>query len=159
MPDVSTNNPSTTPASAVTPSIKPDPDSAAIPSASGAAASSIASRSVTPTRGAPRGGRAGRFLPRAIRRSAVDREAIANQEISKIEDQEKQEARLKRAIRGGRGGGRRARGGPVNFGAIVRGGGGGFGSGIQASTGSRSKFDPFDPLKLGATWTVTLTIY
>lgn len=134
MPDASAGESSTTSANAV---VKPDPDP--VPSAS-SAAQSISSRSVTPTRGPVRGGRGGRFLPRAIRRSAVDREAIANQEISKVEDQEKQEARLKRAVRGGRGGGRRARGGPVNFGAIIRGGGGGFGSGIQASTGSRSKF-------------------
>lgn len=132
MPDASAGEPSTSSANAI---VKPDPDPT--PSTS-SATPSIASRSATPTRGAARGARGGRFLPRAIRRSAVDREAIANQEISKVEDQEKQEARLKRAVRGGRGGGRRARGGPVNFGAIIRGGGGGFGSGIQASTGSRS---------------------
>lgn len=121
----------------VTPT-KTDPDAA--PSiATASASTSSAARSVTPTRGAARGGRGGRFLPRAIRRSALDREAIANQEISKVEDQEKQDARLKRALRGGRGGGRRARGGPVNFGAIIRGSGGGFGSGIQASTGGRSE--------------------
>lgn len=139
MPDASAGEPSSTSTNAA-PSIKPDPDST--PNTS-SAPQSISSRSVTPTRGAAPRGRVGRFLPRAIRRSAIDREAIANQEISKVEDQEKQEARLKRAVRGGRGGGRRARGGPVNFGAIIRGGGGGFGSGIQASTASRSKPSPF----------------
>lgn len=85
---------------------------------------------------AARGARAGgRFMPRAIRRSQLDREAIAAQEVAKVEDKATLDARLKRGGRGGRGGARRARGGPAigGFDRVIRGGQGGFGSGIQAS--------------------------
>ncbi|PSR81224.1 RNA polymerase III RPC4-domain-containing protein [Coniella lustricola] len=97
----------------------------------------LASRAATPTRGvSARGGAAaGRFLPRAIRRSQLDRETIAAQETAKQETKAAADARLQRAVRGGRGGGRRARGGPpTGFDRVIRGGAGGFGSTIQAST-------------------------
>lgn len=101
---------------------------------------SAAARTTT----AVRGGRAGgRFMPRAIRRSQLDREAIAAQETAKVEDKATLDARLKRATRGGRGGGRRARGGPpASFDRIIRGGSGGFGSGIQSTGTSRSFLPP-----------------
>lgn len=105
---------------------------------------SLASRAA-PARGGPsstsaRGGAAaGRFLPRAIRRSQLDRETIAAQETAKQETKAAVDARLQRAGRGGRGGGRRARGGPPSgFDRIIRGGAGGFGSTIQASTSRES---------------------
>lgn len=94
-------------------------------------------RAATAARGARAGGR---FMPRAIRRSQLDREAIAAQEVAKVEDKATLDARLKRATRGGRGGGRRARGGPpASFDRVIRGGAGGFGSGIQSS-GTRESF-------------------
>lgn len=96
----------------------------------------VAARAMAAVRGSRAGGR---FMPRAIRRSQLDREAIAAQEVAKVEDKATLDARLKRATRGGRGGGRRARGGPpASFDRIIRGGAGGFGSGIQSSGTGRS---------------------
>ncbi|KAF3770734.1 hypothetical protein M406DRAFT_326157 [Cryphonectria parasitica EP155] len=90
----------------------------------------------TPARASARGAAAsGRFLPRAIRRSQLDRDTIAAKESAKQETKAAVDARLQRAARGGRGGGRRARGGPpAGFDRIIRGGTGGFGSTIQASS-------------------------
>lgn len=114
------------------------------PSTTPSTPASLASRAA-PARGGPsstsaRGGAAaGRFLPRAIRRSQLDRETIAAQETAKQETKAAVDARLQRAARGGRGGGRRARGGPpTGFDRIIRGGAGGFGSTIQASSNRES---------------------
>ncbi|ROW02705.1 hypothetical protein VSDG_01686 [Cytospora chrysosperma] len=114
----------------------PQPDSTPGPST----ARPVVSR---PT--AARAGAAGaaKFLPRAVRRSQLDREAIAQKESQKQEDRAAQEARLRRGGRG-RGGGRRARGGaPGGYqDRIIRGGAGGFASMIEAtaSRGSSSGF-------------------
>ncbi|CAN8095681.1 unnamed protein product [Discula destructiva] len=144
MPDAPPNEPPTETTSSKANPTAPAPSSHTATTVEPARSASPAARGAAPTRGGARGGRGGRFLPRAIRRSALDREAIASQEISKIEDQEKQNERLKKLGRGGRGGGRRARGGPVNFGAVIRGGGGGFGSGISASASAgRSGYSGF----------------
>lgn len=112
------------------------PNAASAPTAS----SSSSRPTPAPARGA--GTARGRFMPRAIRRSQVDRESIAAKETAKLEDKAAQDARLKRATRGGRGGGRRARGGAPGgfFDRVISAGAGGFGSGIQA-TGSRGKAD------------------
>lgn len=95
----------------------------------------------TPARAGAAG--AAKFLPRAVRRSQLDREAIAQKESQKQEDRAAQEARLRRGGRG-RGGGRRARGGaPGGYqDRIIRGGAGGFASMIEAtaSRGSSSGF-------------------
>lgn len=134
----------------------PLPTENATPAAEPSRSASPAVRGASSTRasaarGAPRGGR---FLPRAIRRSALDREAIARDVQLKMEDQERQNARLKMRGRGGRGG-RRARGGPVNFGAVIRGGGGGFGSNIVTATGGRGECFLTD----GALYSEFLTIF
>lgn len=71
-----------------------------------------------------------KFLPRAIRRSQETREAIAAQEAAKQESKAALDARQKRT---GRGGPRRARGGPPTHDRVIRGTSGGFGSDIQAS--------------------------
>lgn len=93
------------------------------------------SRSSTPRPSTTTRGPGGpKFVPRAIRRSQLSREAIAAQEVAKQEDKAALDARLKRTGRGGRGGPRRARGGPpTTFDRVIRGGAGGFGSDIQAS--------------------------
>lgn len=144
----STNDPANTPAPDA---IMTDAPAATQPSeTAGADASSSSQADPAPAAAAARattavrGGRAGgRFMPRAIRRSQLDREAIAAQETAKVEDKATLDARLKRATRGGRGGGRRARGGPpASFDRIIRGGSGGFGSGIQSTGTSRPFLDP-----------------
>ncbi|KAK7749716.1 hypothetical protein SLS53_000295 [Cytospora paraplurivora] len=122
--------------------IKSEGDAADAPSnppPAGTAPSSSTTRSAaarpTPARGGASG--AAKFLPRAIRRSQLDREAIAQKESQKQEDKAAQDARLRRAGRGGRGGGRRARGGPGGFqDRVIKGGAGGFASQLE-STGSR----------------------
>ncbi|KUI56790.1 hypothetical protein VP1G_04050 [Cytospora mali] len=87
----------------------------------------------TPARAGASG--AAKFLPRAVRRSQLDREAIAQKESQKQEDKVAQDARLRRGGRG-RGGGRRARGGaPGGYqDRIIRGGAGGFASMIEATS-------------------------
>lgn len=121
------------------------PVPASIPSASTstqpATISNPTSRSSTPrpTTNTTRGPGGPKFVPRAIRRSQLSREAIAAQEVAKQEDKAALDARLKRTGRGGRGGPRRARGGPPTaFDRVIRGGSGGFGSDIQATTNRKS---------------------
>lgn len=124
----------------------PAQDNAADPSASQAAPAPGASttrpapaaRPAAATRGSGSG--FGKFLPRAVRRSQLDREAIAQKETQKLEDKAAQDARMKRAARGR--GGRRARGGPAGGfqDRVIRGGAGGFGSMIEA-TSSRECYE------------------
>lgn len=102
------------------------------------------SSTTRPAAARPTPGRAGaagaaKFLPRAVRRSQLDREAIAQKESQKQEDMAAQEARLRRGGRG-RGGGRRARGGaPGGYqDRIIRGGAGGFASMLEATASRRS---------------------
>lgn len=115
------------------------PAPASTPSAStsttqAAPTSNPTSRSSTPRPSTTTRGPGGpKFVPRAIRRSQLSREAIAAQEVAKQEDKAALDARLKRTGRGGRGGPRRARGGSTTFDRVIRGGTGGFGSDIQAS--------------------------
>ncbi|KUI71576.1 hypothetical protein VM1G_07131 [Cytospora mali] len=116
----------------------PQPDPTA-----GASTTRPAAARPTPARAGASG--AAKFLPRAVRRSQLDREAIAQKESQKQEDKVAQDARLRRGGRGrGGGGGRRARGGaPGGYqDRIIRGGAGGFASMIEAtsSRGSSSGF-------------------
>lgn len=100
------------------------------------AAPTPAARPAAATRGS--GSAFGKFLPRAVRRSQLDREAIAQKETQKLEDKAAQDARMKRASRGR--GGRRARGGPAGGfqDRVIRGGAGGFGSMIEATSSRES---------------------
>lgn len=73
----------------------------------------------------------------------MDREAIAQKETQKLEDKAAQDARMKRAARGR--GGRRARGGPAGGfqDRVIRGGAGGFGSMIEATSSRESRNSHF----------------